>query len=211
MRYGDIEVHYKRFLDGGGTWFGQDYIEFFRSRKMPTQLRLFEWCAGPGFIGFSLLAHGFCETLCLADITPNAVRAARLTVQRNRLGERVSVYQSDNLKQIPSHEQWNLVVGNPPHFADQAWSGDIRTFDQGWHLHEDFFRSVTRFLAPRAVIVLQENNQGSTVETFRPMIEAAGLKIVLVENCNESLTPEASFYFIGIVRAGDEPPTWLKP
>jgi tRNA1(Val) A37 N6-methylase TrmN6 len=211
IRYGDIEVHSKRFLDGGGSTFGQDYIRFLRSRNMPAQHRVFEWCAGPGFIGFSLLAHGLCETLCLADITPGAVRAARLTVRRNRLGKRVSVYRSDNLEHIPPHERWNLVVGNPPHFADRPWWEEIRCFDQDWRLHGAFFRDVSRFLAPRGVIVLQENNQGSTADMFRAMIEAAGLEVILVENCKGRLTPEANFYYIAIVRAGDPPPEWLRP
>jgi hypothetical protein len=34
------------------------------------------------------------------------------------LAERVTVYRSDNLDGIPASEQWDLVVGNPPHFVD---------------------------------------------------------------------------------------------
>lgn len=219
IRYGDIEVHYKRFLDGGGSWFGQDYIRFFRNRNMPKQQRLFEWCAGPGFIGFSLLAHGLCETLCLADVTGGAVRAARLTVRRNGLDDRVSVYRSDNLEQIPPHERWNVIVGNPPHLVAPLGSEDLgnldqdwhtRNYDRDWHLHRAFFRDVTRFLAPGGAIVLQEANEGSTAEMFRPMVETAGLQIVSVENCRGRLTQEPNFYFIGMVRAGDQPPAWLR-
>src|SRR5690349_9794644 len=116
VRYGDIDVYYKRFLDGGGTGFGQDFLRLFRSRRMPTQARVFEWCAGPGFIGFSLLGFGLCDTLCLADINSDAVRACERTVAYNRLEERVSIYHSDNLDNIPASERWDLVVGNPPHF-----------------------------------------------------------------------------------------------
>ena len=173
VRYGDIDVHYKRFLDGGGRGFGQDFVPLFRARGMPRQSRIFEWCAGPAFIGFSLLAHGFCSTLCVADVNPAAVRAARTTVRRNRLADRVSVYRSDNLKDIPPGERWDVVVANPPHFDDDAFHGDIRAYDKDWHLHRDFFRDVARFLAPSGVIVLQENNQGSTAETFRAMIARA--------------------------------------
>src|SRR6266567_986061 len=73
VRYGDVNVHYKRHLDGGGSSFGQEYIPFLRDRGMPRQARVFEWCAGPGFIGFSLLGFGLCETLCLADVNPEAL------------------------------------------------------------------------------------------------------------------------------------------
>src|SRR5258707_1005399 len=39
------------------------------------------------------------------------------------------------------------------------------------------------FLRPGGIIVLQENNLGSTAETFREMIETARLSIVLVDGC----------------------------
>ena len=58
VRYGDVRVHYKKHLDGGGSWFGQEYIPFLQARGMPKQQRVFEWCSGPAFIGFSLAAHG---------------------------------------------------------------------------------------------------------------------------------------------------------
>ena len=79
----------------------------------------FSGARGPGFIGFALLGYGFCDTLCLADINPEAVDACRRTVIQNRLAERVAVYHSDNLDGIPASEQWDLVVGNPPHFVDR--------------------------------------------------------------------------------------------
>jgi hypothetical protein len=92
------------------------YIPFLRSLDMPKQSRVFEWCSGPGFIGFSMLAHGLCETLCLADINDEAVEACQKTIRDNRLEARVAVYESDNLTNIPREEQWDLVVGNPPFY-----------------------------------------------------------------------------------------------
>lgn len=175
---------------------------------MPQQQRVFEWCAGPGFIGFSLLANGLAETLCLADINIEAVEACRRTIAENGLAGRVSVYRSDNLRNIPDSERWDLVVSNPPHFVDD-WIGDLRTYDDGWHIHRDFFTSVGVFLKSGGVIVLQENNRGSTGEIFRPMIEAAGLSIVFVAECRPERTSYDRFYFIGIMRRGDTPPAWV--
>ena len=91
-------------------------IPFLRDRCMPRQARVFEWCAGPAFIGFSMLGHGLCETLCLADINPMAVTACRRTIASNGLGGSVTVYHSDDLSAIPVEEQWDLVVSNPPFF-----------------------------------------------------------------------------------------------
>jgi tRNA1(Val) A37 N6-methylase TrmN6 len=141
INLGGIDIRYRSELDGGGTDFGQDFIPFLKSRGMPKQKRAFEWCCGPAFIGFSMLGNGLCETLCLSDINPAAVASCRNTVRANRLGDRVSVYQSDNLKNIPPSERWNLVVGNPPHFVDQ-YEGDIRAHDPDWQIHKAFFETV---------------------------------------------------------------------
>ena len=109
-----------------------------RPAACPGKARAYEWCAGPGFIGFSLLAHGLCETLCLADVNPEAVAACRRTVRENALDDRVSVYRSDNLADIPAAERWDLVVSNPPHFDDRS-PGQLRYHDPRWSIHRGFF------------------------------------------------------------------------
>jgi predicted RNA methylase len=206
-QYGDIRVHYKDHLDGGGSNTSIAFPPLFRDLGMPRQPRVFEWCAGPAFIGFALLGYGFCDTLCVADINPEAVKACRRTIEQNGLAARVSVYHSDNLDGIPPSEQWDLVVGNPPWWADR-YNGQLRYHDGNWELHRRFFTKVTRFLKPGAVVVLAETNSGSTVETFRSMIEEAGLSIVFTLGCEGRLTPYQRIYYIGIMRRGDEPPAW---
>jgi SAM-dependent methyltransferase len=208
VTYGAVRVHYKRHLDGGGSSFGQDYIPFLHDRGMPKQPRVFEWCAGPGFIGFSLLGFGLCDTLCLADVNPEAVAACRRTIADNDLADRVALYHSDNLKNVPPSEQWDLVVGNPPHF-DWSGAGLLRYRDEGWRLHREFFAAVGRHLKPGGVLLIQENNHGSTAETFHAMIEEAGLALVAVHGGEPRITPYARYYYLGIMRQGDTPPAWL--
>ncbi|HXI07452.1 MAG TPA: methyltransferase [Bradyrhizobium sp.] len=206
--FGGIKISYRPELDGGGTSFGQDFLPYFKARGMPKQQRAYEWCSGPAFIGFSLLGNGFCETLCLADINPRSVASCRNTVEVNRLGDRVAVYESNNLRNIPATEQWNLVVSNPPHFIDEAFEGQLLAHDPQWQIHREFFDGVGNFLARDGVIVLQENNAGSTVESFREMIEQAGLKIVFADGHSNDLTADSIFYYIGIMRRDDTPPPW---
>src|SRR5262249_16847582 len=107
-------------------------------------------------------------------------------------------------------ERWNVIVSNPPHFDDAVFKNEITHYDRDWHLHRDFFRDAPRFLAPNSVIVLQENNQGSTAETFRPMAEAAGLRVRVVENCRGVLTPQPNYFYVGITRAGNAAPGWAS-
>jgi SAM-dependent methyltransferase len=208
--FGGIRVHYKECLDGGGSWFGQDYIPALRARNMPRQARVFEWCSGPAFIGFSLLGHGLCETLCLADVNPTAVAACRRTIADNGLDDRVAVYRSDNLAGLPQTERFDLVVGNPPHFDNDADVDWLLSIDRGWRLHRAFFMGISRHLRPGGVIVLQENNEGSTAETFRAMIEDAGLRIAFVDGGMPERTAEPRFYYVGIGRRGDDLPAWAS-
>jgi len=207
-----ISISYRRDLDGGGRGFGQDFIPLLKKRNMPTQQRTFEWCSGPGFIGFSILGNGLTKTLSLADVNVEAVEACLLTVRENNLNDKVSAYLSDNLCSIPPTEQWNLIVANPPHFADSWDEDDCLAFDKNWHLHREFFSQVGTFLSPGGVIILQENNRGSTVQTFGPMIETSGLSIVFVDGAERERTPDDKFYFIGIMRTSEatQTPLWCQ-
>ena len=204
-----MRVSYKLHLDGGGSTFGQDFVPLLRHRGMPKVARAFEWCAGPGFIGFSLLAQGLCDTLCLADVNPEAVAACRRSVARNRLEAKVAVYLSDNLEDIPASEQWDLVVSNPPHFVDSG-IGHLRYHDPDWRVHRGFFGTVARHLKPGGVVVLQENNAGSTPDTFTAMIADAGLRLVFVQDAFDTRTVQPHMYYLGIMRPGDPVPAWAQ-
>ena len=165
-------------LDGGGSSFGQDYIRALTEIGITSCSRAFEFCSGPGYIGYALLAHGFCRTLALADINPIAVEAARTTAAFNRLTDRVSIYQSDGLAQIPSSEKWDLVVSNPPHFLKWSGEGKLRGEDRDWEIHRKFYAGVKNFLNPGGCVFFQENGLGSTVEDFGPMIRESGGTVV---------------------------------
>lgn len=199
-----IHVHFSDDLDGGGQRFGQDFIGVVAAhRKKHRTDSIFEFCAGPGFIGFSLLSHGLCRRLCVADVHKKAVDCCQFTVKENRLEGEVSVYLSDCLDGIPPSEKWDLVVSNPPHFAgliQKLGTSDdqMRMYrDADWNLHRRFYATVKPHLAEGGYIIMQENGFGSHVDNFRPMIEANGLKIVGVAFSRE----HPNYYYIWITHA----------
>lgn len=206
-RYVGIDVYYKEYIEVGGSTFGQQFIPFLKERGMPKQQRAFEWCAGAGFVGFSALANGLCETLALADISEEAVKACRRTIAKNGLGGRAIAYVSDNLRDIPRTEQWDLVLGNPPHHADE-YIGDRRGYDAQWSIRRAFYKTVAPFLKPGGVIVVCENNRASTLDDFRGMIEDGGLTVAFTHNDVPERTREDRFYFIVSMRKGDTAPAW---
>jgi len=179
VQYKNLRVSYLPELDGGGMDFGQEYL-WVLEQKTGRVGHLFEFCAGPGFIGFSLLAHGLCERLTVADINPAAVEACRTTVRENGLESKVAVYQSDCLDNIPPSEKWDLVVSNPPHWrsGEDAYVRDKRMWDPDLRIHEKFYRGIRPYLTPAGAILIQENGSATKAEDFRPMIEANGMTIV---------------------------------
>jgi hypothetical protein len=174
VRYGALDVAYRSDLDGGGMGFGQTYVPVVKELWGRVG-RVHEFCAGPGFIGFALLAHGLCDSLCLSDVNPDAVQAARETVRRNRLEDRVAVYLSDALDGIAAAERWDLVVSNPPHFRS-GYEGSLRHHDPDWECHRRFYGGVPAHLNPGASVLIQENYEGSDEREFTAMIGEAGLQ-----------------------------------
>ena len=144
-----VRVAWQPELEGGGRTFGQDFGPVV-GHLFGRVGRLCEVCCGAGFIGFSLLAHGYCDELVLSDINPAAIEAVHETIRINGLEDRVTVYESDALASIPDGEEWDLVVSNPPHFPMEVTGVPNLLFDDvGWRMHRDFFNDGSS-LAPRA-------------------------------------------------------------
>lgn len=181
VTYGSLEVHYLDEIDGGGARFGQDYVHFLPEHIGKVE-HVLEWCAGPGFIGFSLLAAGLCDKLTLIDVNPTAVEACQQTVRSNGLADVVRVCCSDSLAALPEGVRYDLVVANPPHCPDPTPSPGGHTQliynDVGWKTHESFYREIPQHLTDDGRVILQEDASQSGVDDFRPMIEGAGLQLL---------------------------------
>lgn len=192
VSYKNIEVRYSWNLNGGGIIFAHEFVHVV-SRKTGKVGHIFEYCAGPGFIGFALLANNLCDRLTLADINPEAVDAVKETIKRNHLEDRVTVYQSDCLDDIPQNEQWDLVVSNPPWCLVSIAKDNIRVCDPESRIHEKFFRDIGKFLKPGGSVLLIESAEFTDLDCFQDMIGNDGFKTV------ESFRPVSFFeIFSGI-------------
>lgn len=182
--------------------------KFFTKPNAPYNKRygkVYEWCSGPGFIGFELLERGICDSLCLADINPTAVESAKKTVLENGLEDRVSVYLSDNLKSIPDFEMFDLVISNPPNYYSlnpqhplyEKYKDDLRPNDPSWEIHWEFYRTIKKHLNPGAIMLISEVHPFDTevcipasnpipydtrprvpIDDFKEMIQEGGLDFV---------------------------------
>jgi methylase of polypeptide subunit release factors len=189
---GTISVLYRPDLDGGGRTFGQDTVRYV-AETLGRVRSVLEWCAGPGFIGFSLLANGLCDCLSLADVNVEAVRVASATVRENGLSDRVDVFQSDCFEQVP-RRMFDLIVANPPHTPGGKffphWGPPVLYTDPGWSIHRRFYKSAASYLSDDGNILIQENSKFSSSGDFEEMIAAGGLNISSV---SPSVRP---YYFL---------------
>jgi tRNA1(Val) A37 N6-methylase TrmN6 len=203
-----IEVFYKIELDGGGTTFGQDYLPVLAS-KYPGRVfdKAYEWCSGPGFIGFSLLSRGICRTLCLSDLYDPSVTAAEITAnyEPNACEDLVTIYLCKDVGLIPTHEQFDLVVANPPHFNDfngipgNDYTGIRISKDINWRAHRNFFNNIKKYLTSDGVILLQEHIHGAKLEDLAGMIERNGL--IVTDHYNSPNVDQTAMYYIEIKHA----------
>lgn len=204
--YKGLKVYYRRKLDGGGRYFAPKYVELIKAvTDGVTCGKGFEWCAGPGFMGFALLASGICEKICLADINPLALECVQMTVSENGLEKKVTWYLSDNLDSVPTSERFDLVVSNPPNYfrinpdfpAYEKIRGDLRPNDPEWRIHRKFYSQIRQYLAAEAMLFINEIEpskaevritaypripfdirQRPAINDFTEMIAAGGLEYV---------------------------------
>jgi len=158
---------------------GRDFPRILNEVGIGRRRRLFEFCAGPGYIGYALLAHGWCEQLVLADIDGESIATALRTAAYNGIADRVTGYTSDVLDDIPASERWDVVIGNPPAFESHPdkplgpgeWD---RGFDTDWNVRRRFYASVKAHMNPGGVVVMSENVRGSDPAVFEQMIRDGG-------------------------------------
>ena len=206
-RYRDVWVHYDEKLDGYGTVLARPFLAYLRRTGRPHYPRCFEWCAGPGFIGVTLLRAGLVGELVLADRNPAVASWVARTREQNDLP--ITYYESDNFKAIPEHEKFDLVVANPPNYfrlnpehpSYLKMRDDPRPNDPGWKIHQSFYATVRAHLNPGAELFISEVEphhhevylptvsrsiaydvrDSEPLGEFKKMILAGGLKLLAVE------------------------------
>ena len=207
FRVKDCDIFYTPETNGGGDYFFLEYLDLVIEQYGRVH-HLMEWCSGPGFIGYGMMACNICDRLTLLDKFEPAVKIAEKTasnsfikhgldikdpntVYHRRVFPRTKIYHSDNLSVLPD-DKIDLVVGNPPHFENEedaikslskmgspVFNDHLRDIilDPNWDAHRDFFKQLSTRLSDDGRICLQLHSGGSDVDTFKPMVEEAGLRI----------------------------------
>lgn len=188
-RINGLDVYYTNETNGGGDHFALEYIDVIRDWYECVDNAL-EWCSGPGFIGYGLLASGLCKNISFNDMYDPAIQMLEQTKSNSKYMKNISIHRGNNLDSMERNNQFNLVVGNPPHWKDNELASRSLGFDitehkhiqeilvdQNWEAHKSFYKNMKTLLHPNGTIVLQENAQGSSPDDFNEIVKEAGLKI----------------------------------
>ena len=145
-------------LDGAGKLLAPVFAELLYDRRVKT---IYEWCSGPAWIGLWLLEQGICQELVVSDINQKAIDCVRRTVSRHNYP--VRSYLSDNLKGIPEHEKFDIIVANPPNYvniqADHPMGFlryDLRPSDIDWKIHRDFYNNIRKHMHKESNMYISE-------------------------------------------------------
>jgi methylase of polypeptide subunit release factors len=185
-------------LFGGGAVHAPDFLKVLLELRLGPCERLCDFCAGVGYIGYSLLAKRFCKTLCCVDLNARAIEAARFTAKGNGIEELVTMYVSDGLEQVPESERWDLIVCNPPQLLPRVQTDNdtVMTFDPEWRLHRKLYSNLKKHMKPGAHAIVMGARYETNAKTFQPMIEAGGGSVVAEIPAKDFRGREDDRYFL---------------
>lgn len=151
-------IEEKPGLDGAGKLLAPVFAELLYNRKVKT---IYEWCCGPAWIGLWLLEQGICQELVVSDINKDAIDCVRRTINRHNYP--VRSYLSDNLKDIPEHEKFDIIVANPPSYVNIQEDHpmgflryDLRPSDIDWKIHKNFYENIGKYMHKESNMYISE-------------------------------------------------------
>ena len=182
IKIAGIDVHFKSNTECGGIqrkdYFLQTLNHFFPGKKFTSCL---EWCAGSGFIGFSILGNGICKKLTLAEAHKESIDLCEETIATLPDSTCAQTRHISRIEQLPPTDQFDLIVANPPwfpgHLLPSSMDQHRLVYDPGFELHNNFFANIKKHLLPGGIILLVEGINWSGPKDFKYMVEQNDLVI----------------------------------
>jgi methylase of polypeptide subunit release factors len=202
-----VNLLYFENCSAGGERHNKFIIDIIQKTGKAHYNKAHEWCCGHAGIGFELLGRNVCDHVTLSDKFLPAIVGCQFTATENSFKNRVSTYLIKEFDNLPTHEKWDLIVADPPHWdtinlptesSNDFYNDDAlrQVVDLDWKSHLIFFNSVEQYLNPDADIYLFEGYYGSTPETFMPMINNSNLEIIGVYNQKTHPMPSTDHYIL---------------
>lgn len=182
-----LKFQYPILLDGGGLEVKDELVDIIKRTGKEHYSRAFEWCAGYGAMGFEVLGSRLSDHVVFSDYFHVALDNCMQVAEDNNLSPQITCHLSSTIKDIPSVEKWDLVIGNPPHSDDRdslveymTMNNDVNIdntarliIDQNWTIHKEFFKNIRSHLHDDADLYIIESQKR---QEFVDWAIAGGLK-----------------------------------
>jgi len=144
--------------------------------------RILDLCCGSGCIGIAAQYHFPNATVCLSDLSADALDVAALNLQEHDLGDAIECYESDLFDAIPA-QRFDIIVSNPPYVdaEDMAALGaeyhaepeiGLAAGANGLALVERILDGAVDYLSDQGVLFIEVGNSQAAMEQkydFLPM------------------------------------------
>ena len=148
-------------------------IEILRKSENP---KFCEVGIGSGCISISILHDVPKASATGFDISPDALKIARLNAENNEVAGRLKLIQSDIFSKIKGSDKFDLIVSNPPYIPVREMSGlqaEVRDFDphialtdgkDGLSIIQKIIKRSPKFLKPNGFLLMEMGfNQSNDV------------------------------------------------
>lgn len=128
-----------------------------RARLLPKNPRVLDLCAGTGCIGLAIANRVRDARVTLGDVSPEAIRIAKLNTRENRLTGRVTCVTLDVKEPAPKFlGTYDLIVSNPPYVTAaqmEELDPSVRNYEPRLALYGgldglDFYRAIVKHYTP---------------------------------------------------------------
>jgi release factor glutamine methyltransferase len=131
---------------------------------------------GTGILALAAARAGAASVVAL-DINPNAARSALDNAAAYGFGDRITVLCSNLLSALAARPQFDVILSNPPYFADEP----VDLADRAWHAGPDcrdialLFEQARATLKPGGLMYILLSSQ-CDIDRFGVMIQRAGFR-----------------------------------
>lgn len=142
--------------------------------------RVLDLCTGSGCIGIATAVTMPWVRVDASDISPGALEVAQKNVAKHRVGDRVTLYESDLFSELPP-AQYDLIVANPPYVPCAAISElpaeyraepelGLASGTDGLDACLEILASATSYLAPQGMLVCEVGESETRLQNVLPSV-----------------------------------------
>ena len=154
-------------------WPGDDSRALIENYVVHPGEEVLDLCTGSGLIAVFSADRG-AQSVVALDRNPDAVENARDNAARHGYSDIIEVRESDMFSALEKDRMFDVITMNPPfeeHALDDVVSGS--TWDEGLHVHKEFFARAQDHLKPNGRSYIAAANFGPVDEMLQ-IASAAG-------------------------------------